>query len=202
MPTLPEKISDQLKERTDVHHRNIETVERLRRVFAEDYQQAEYVDLLKKFYGFYPPLEEKCLEQCLRHPAMADGLNIEARQRMPLLRADLSHFGLSDAEIDALPKAPDLPELNSPARMTGCLYVLEGSTMGGQMISKHLGEKLNLDGSQGVSFYTGYGKDTMTMWKAFKQYMDDTYSTSEALEDISGAAGETFAALQTWLNQP
>jgi heme oxygenase len=49
----------------------------------------------------------------------------------------------------------------------GCLYVLEGATLGGQFISRHLAT-LGIGPANGGLFFHGYGAKTGEMWKSFQ----------------------------------
>ena len=122
-----------------------------------------YRRILERLYGFYAPLE----------PAIravggwADrGLDLEARQKGPLLRADLRTLG-GDAPT-AIPLCNDLPILVTLADCFGCLYVLEGSTLGGQFISRHVHRVLGMTPETGGRFFHGYGDKTGEMWQTFR----------------------------------
>jgi heme oxygenase len=49
----------------------------------------------------------------------------------------------------------------------GCLYVMEGSTLGGKIIYNILKKQLGLSDSAGASFFYGYGPATGEKWKTF-----------------------------------
>jgi heme oxygenase (biliverdin-IX-beta and delta-forming) len=55
-----------------------------------------------------------------------------ARRRGDLLRADFAEFG------DALPPPLPGPRFNGPAGAAGCIYVLEGSRLGGAVLKRAL----------------------------------------------------------------
>jgi heme oxygenase len=46
----------------------------------------------------------------------------------------------------------NLPVINSLGRLVGALYVLEGSTLGGQLISRQLNQHLGLTLNTGARF--------------------------------------------------
>jgi heme oxygenase len=54
--------------------------------------------------------------------------------------------------VGALPQYHDLPDIEDWPRMLGCLYVLEGATLGGQIISRHLQRTLHIDAINGAAF--------------------------------------------------
>lgn len=190
-------ITEAVKERTDSYHQNIETVGRLKRLFSEDYTKEEYRALLRQFYGYHKPLERAFMES----GELRELLDFTSRQRVGALEADLKTLGMSQEEIDALPESTELPRHDTLPRLVGCMYVLEGSTMGGQMISKHLSAKFGFENGEGVRFYAGYGAETMPMWKAFKGFVNENFSSSEELDQISESAAETFITMGKWLDR-
>ncbi len=48
----------------------------------------------------------------------------------------------------------NLPVINSLGRLVGALYVLDGSTLGGQLISRQLNQHLGLTLNTGARFFT------------------------------------------------
>ena len=152
-----------------------------------------YRRVLERFYGFYAPLE----------PAIravggwADrGLDLDARRKGPLLEADLRTLGV-DAPT-ALPLCDDLPHLVTPADCFGCLYVLEGSTLGGQFISRHVHRVLGVTPETGGRFFHGYGDKTGEMWQSFRAAVTG-FVVSPADQDATvAAAKDTFRKLHRW----
>ena len=152
-----------------------------------------YRRVLERFYGFYAPLE----------PAIravggwADrGLDLDARQKGPLLEADLRTLG-GDAPT-ALPRCDDLPLLVTPADCFGCLYVLEGSTLGGQFISRHVQHAVGVTRETGGRFFHGYGDKTGEMWQSFRAALTG-FVVSPADQDAAvAAAKDTFQKLHRW----
>lgn len=124
------------------------------------------------------------------------GLDYDARRRGPDLDRDLAHFG-----EPAPPPCPLTPP-TSRAEALGLLYVLEGSTLGGQVIRKRLlSQGASLDG---VSFLDPYGSDTGRRWKTFLTVLDrecppDRPEAGEAAVR-GGVAG--FTAARAWLCAP
>lgn len=151
-----------------------------------------YGAYLRRMAGFHLPLEERLLAA---HPWEALGLpDAAARPRAPLLRADLVALGIDAA---ALPQATELPDVRELPRALGVLYVLEGSTLGGQVLAREVSR-----GAAGVptSFLSGAGEATGARWISFGQFAEalaarDPRVTGPAV----AAAGETFAALAAWL---
>ncbi len=187
-------ISETLKVETSACHDAIENAKRFTRLGSEDFSRDEYVEMLSRFYGFYKPLEEAFRG----HPALMEALNYQQRFKLPLLIQDLTDLGVSPQALDAFPVCTDLPPTDSLPQALGCIYVMEGSTHGAQFIAKRLQAQLQL-GDQGLSYYRGYGSQTMSQWKAFKEYLDTTVHTAEE-PTVVQAATQAFQCLQRWMD--
>lgn len=152
---------------------------------------------VQRLFGFYDPLEKRLLEV----PWWSEiGFDYAPRQKTPRLRQDLQVLGGTEQSIAALPRCEHLPPLTSEAQLWGCLYVIEGATLGGQIIIKNLHTHLGLTATSGASFFDGYGSQTGSRWKAF------CAAVPAQGEDVPGgpdamllSANVTFDALSEWL---
>ena len=118
--------------------------------------------LLERLWGFYRPVE--CSLSSLRwHLAQIDFLS---RRKTSWLEEDLVCLS---SNIHQLPQSPPFPIPHSLEEGIGCLYVLEGATLGGKFILTQLATK-GLRGPTGCRcrFYSGYGDKTGEMWTEFK----------------------------------
>jgi hypothetical protein len=61
-------------------------------------------------------------------------------------------------------RCPQLPELHTFHQGLGCMYVLEGSTLGSKFIAHRLAEHLRIDRSSGGAFFNAYGEATGARW--------------------------------------
>ena len=160
--------------------------------------RARYTALLKRFYGFYAPVERMLQGR----QAWGDlGLAAEQRTKVPSMRADLSAVGLDQSEIDSIPLCPSdaLPPFESFEDLLGCMYVVEGATLGGQIISRHLNARFGMDKSSGCAFFESYGQEVGPMWKSFVAALTSYPATPDQSERIVGAARCTFQSFQGWL---
>ena len=164
------------------------------RLTLEGYRQR-----VEQFYGFYKPLEERML---VREGWISPWLDINERVKTPLLAADLKALGSAPAA--ALPLCGNLPGLEGPPECFGCLYVLEGSTLGGQVISRHLREKLNVTPGAGGLFFDGYGHRTGLMWQQFRLALTGfcgitgITDITDTQDRVVTAARLTFETLRHW----
>ena len=151
-----------------------------------------YCQLIARFWGYYAPLEAQ-----LEH-IYPTGLDGKERLKTPLLENDLRSLGWS---LALLPRCSNLPPLNSPSQVLGCLYVIEGATLGGQLISRQLRATLGLTPDSGAAFFSGYGPLTGTRWRAFCAFLTETAAPLDQDEVIIDSANATFETLGQWLGQ-
>ncbi|MFN0072936.1 MAG: biliverdin-producing heme oxygenase [Chloroflexota bacterium] len=160
---------------------------------------APYRALLERFYGIYEPLETQILS---RAEPLPPGLELEKRRKIPLLQHDLSMLGKQHPLPMSLPCCTALPALDSPAALLGCLYVLEGSTLGGQHIARELRKVLGLTAEDGGAFFSSYGAEVGTMWRAFGAIVDACPLSEDQEQQMISAARDTFTAFHQWLCVP
>ncbi|WP_446721460.1 biliverdin-producing heme oxygenase [Methylobacterium sp. DCY52] len=153
-----------------------------------------YRDLLARLHGFHASWEHAIGAQLADEPFLAP------RRRLALLAADLDHLGLAPAAVVALPR-PEPIALDGPAAAMGALYVLEGSTLGGQLIGRHIAG-LHGFSETGLTYYRAHGPRTGAMWAAFRTRLEDFADDPAAETALTGAAVATFAAMRAWLCAP
>lgn len=158
-----------------------------------------YQFLLEKIYGFYSPVESR-VATLMGY----ENLNLDPACRRKTFRivADLEILGPTSKEIEAIPLCPDLPELNTLSQALGCMYVLEGATLGGQIIRRELRKRPEFYQKDCFNFYNSYGEKVGARWKEFcarlNQYALDNRSV-EVRQAIIGSAVRTFQKLDAWL---
>lgn len=150
----------------------------------------EYKDLLVRFYGFYHPWE--CRSQPLLSE-MAPRL-YENRSKTNLLRSDLCAFG---TDPERVPLCESLPPLSTFSQVLGSTYVLEGATLGGQILSRHFTHNIGIPASR-MSFFSGYGERTGCMWKSFCEEFTQLAANGDEGTIITSAQ-TTFQTLREWL---
>ena len=121
------------------------------------------------------------------------------RRKTPLLRRDLEFLGLPPHSIERLPRCAGLPLVTDCASAFGCLYVLEGATLGGRTLAPFVADRLGLTDRQGASFLASYGDDTPRMWQSFILALDASCNDPEAQAEAAATASATFLALEEWL---
>ena len=177
-------ILAKLKEATRDQH---EALENVVDVMNRTFSIGDYKELIAKFYRFYAAIEPTLPVAELANA----GFDVEPRRKTPLLERDLEHLGiLGDAK-----KAPpfiDIPTLDTPAKAFGSIYVMEGATLGGQLITRQLKEQLGITPENGGAFFNSYGHNVGPMWKAFGASITAFAEKADDDESIVNAARETF----------
>ncbi|WP_345465797.1 biliverdin-producing heme oxygenase [Deinococcus carri] len=163
-----------LKQATQDQHQEVEA---LMPVMQPSLSLEAYARLLRQLQGVVEPLEARLLTLTLPAP-FGIGLRLK---KAPLLMRDLA----------ALPATPPVrlapPPLAGVPEALGALYVLEGATLGGQVITRHLRRHLGLTPERGGAYFHGYGPDTGRMWQAFGEAMNRWGTVGEEARVIGGA---------------
>jgi heme oxygenase len=186
-------ILPRLKQATAARHAAIESRSLL---LDPQLSRAEYRACLRRFFGYYAPLELRLLRSQARRGV---GLAYGDRYKTPLLTQDLAALGVTAEELEQSPWCYALPDLRTTARPFGCLYVIEGATLGGQIVSRHLQASLGVTPRSGGAFFSGYAEHTGSRWKAFGAQLSAFAQASGADDEIVAGANETFETLDRWL---
>ncbi len=189
-------VLQRLKAATRAEHDAIEVALDL---MAPGLSLLDYHCRVRRYHGFYAAIEP-LIAAAANWPRW--GIDIGARAKTPWLAADLvclaGRSELAGAALADLPQCSELPPLDTPAAAFGCLYVLEGATLGGRVISRHIEHELGLDATRGARFFHGYGEQTGSQWKAFRAALSAFLGTSSEEDRVVASAIATFAALRTW----
>lgn len=156
----------------------------------------DYTRLLVRFHGLYSRLEVSL--QAWEEDWDRLCLDWQARRKLPLLERDLR--ALLASEVPPRPDVP-LPALTTLPRALGCLYVVEGSTLGGQLLTRHFGERLRLTPETGLAFFAGYRDETGPRWRQFLETLGRELSSPARIEEAVTAARATFTAFRVWLRE-
>ncbi len=189
-------ILKRLKLATNVRHSALEDQLPLMRA---NLSREDYCRVLTGFFGFYAPLEIQLMDSPYWQQLPFDYAD---RQKTPRLKQDLLALGTSPWALDTTPLCAALPDLNAPEQLLGCLYVIEGATLGGRRITQHLQNRMGLTPESGGSFFDGYGAQTGTRWKVFcAMLLANTDHAQDEARDavIVAAANSTFQTLTQWL---
>lgn len=186
LPSPPGALAA-LRGATRTRHDRIDRQMDLRRLV----EPGRYARVLQVFDAFHASWEA----------AVADALPaqlapwLQQRSRRRFLQQDLRSLRLPPLDIDA----PRLP-LGGPAEAWGSLYVLEGSTLGGQVITRSLATAA-ITPQHGGAYFHGWGSRTGALWHEFRERLDAALATPEAVAGACAGACLTFDTLSAFLEQ-
>ena len=178
-----------LRRETEADHRNVEGAIPL---MHQGLNIAEYVQCLQRIYGVVAAWEERASEVAPEwlQPTLV------ARQRRPLLERDLAWFGVAEKDD----QRPTLPEMNNLSSLFGTMYVMEGSTLGGQFIARHVEAALHLSEGRGNSYFRGHGSQTGPLWKEFCEMLK-LRIPDEQTDAVVVSAKAMFSTFGTWMQR-
>ena len=171
-----------------------ETVERTLDLLDPGLDRQRLTAVLGRLHGFWSAAEAGLDAWSHRRPADAARLQWARRRRAHLFAADLTALGAPSGDL-AVPALPDVPVTDDAL---GRLYVLEGSTLGGTFIDRHLSGLAALGEGVRVRAFAPYGLETGAMWHAYRQRTREHVTAGGDPRRVVGAARDTFAALAEW----
>jgi heme oxygenase (biliverdin-IX-beta and delta-forming) len=152
------------------------------------------VDVLSRLHAFWTAAEAGLDAWARREPDAARAVAWERRRRAHLFAADLRAL---DAATGTGP-GPDLPAVEDTDQALGRLYVLEGSTLGGTFISRHLAGLPSLGAGTRLDAFSPYGSETGAMWHAYRRVTRERVARGGDADRLVAAARDTFTALAAW----
>jgi heme oxygenase (biliverdin-IX-beta and delta-forming) len=150
-----------------------------------------YARYLARVLGYQRPIEHAVARFDL------SPLDLRACEKSRLIEADLAALGTSMPIVEARPE--DLPPLTSAAEAFGCMYVIEGSTLGGRVILRALTPRLGVHADDGASYLAGYGEATGKHFKAFGDALRAFVAREGGLPCVVAGARATFASFERWV---
>ena len=187
-------LRQRLKRETATLHQRLETQLGL---LEPQLSIHRYRQVLETFYGFYAPVEAGLA----RLAATGSQLSFPLRSRSLLIEADLAALGLSASDLAQLPRCLEMPQLECFENLAGCLYVLEGACLGGQIIAPMLHRQLGLASESGASFFVGDGDGTSARWRIVLTWLEGLVSAGARSDQIVGSACECFLTLSRWVER-
>lgn len=182
-------LLDRLRTETAAQHDALEAgLALLDRPLSRD----RFLGVLKGFHGFHAVWEPAAAQS-----AYAEFLR--PRRRLVGVERDLRSMGLAQADIDALPRCGEAADLAAtPAGVLGASYVLEGSSLGGAVITRALsGEAWPPEG--GFAYFNPYGDQTGVRWRETRAFIER--EGADFQDEVTAAAARSFDLLLSWLTR-
>lgn len=186
-----------LRDQTREWHLRVEEAFDWRRRFAT---QASYRELLMRLREVIAPLERALAENVgvseLRgwRPGLLTGwIDADLDRLMTESDGRRSQENAAAEGLGGLPPNWDWTELKSGVPAAGgCLYVLLGSLLGGQILARELRDRLKIDSSTGSRYFNGHGSETPQRWGEFVEWLNSQVFSVEAVQTATESAEKTF----------
>lgn len=185
------KLLERLKTETAAEHADIE---RAADILNPRLELEQYRTYLERTLGFY-----LVAEHAFWRMGVWDALGLAAseREKLPILAEDIVLLG--NLEPEKISPCPEGPSFGSTAEAVGGAYVLEGSTLGGRVISRHIQRVFGPNVPR--SFLECYGSRTAEQWQTFRAALT-RYARTRGMEDqVVAGARETFRTFTRWLKE-
>ena len=186
-----------------------DVLRRLRTATADDHERVEAaLDLMDpeldrsrlaaavgRLHAFWRAAERGLDGWAARHPCDAARAGWADRRRTHLYAADVRALGVEPVQGE-----PSLHPVAGTDDAFGRMYVLEGSTLGGTSIDRHLASLPGLTGVR-LRAFSPYGERTGAMWAVFRRATREHVASGGDPDRVVDAARSTFAALYRWVDE-
>lgn len=159
--TDPKILLHQLKDATRHSHTRLEANEMSATLMSPGVTAQHYV----KYLAYMQPIVQWTEEHV--YPDLAHIVpGIDARLKSTAIEQDLAVLS-GVLSIPPVPVyMPAIPVGDVPFAL-GMMYVMEGATLGGQVIQRHLRSVPQLAQLDAFAYFSGYGEETGRRWKEF-----------------------------------
>ncbi|WGL59763.1 hypothetical protein QEJ31_14620 [Pigmentibacter sp. JX0631] len=153
---------------------------------------SDYIDYIVVMYKIIAPLEKIALKYFEFESSFPKTTKKNKTQKLKL---DLDSL---DIDLNKINFSIFVPEINSFAELLGCLYVVEGSSIGSQIICKKLYSLYGEELKNKMNYLNGFGRDSFKNWIYFIEYLEN-YTTlfPDKKNIIIRSALETFNCFKT-----
>jgi heme oxygenase len=146
-----------------------------------------YRRCLRELHAVYAAWEPSVLRTDGLRSVISDA---DMRVKLPLLERDLRAMDVV-ADGDRVIE----PRLELDGAL-GAMYVLEGATLGGQVIARHVAGPLGVTAERGLAFFSGYGVRTGPMWTQFGAALERWIANGGDADAVVAGAIRCFAAFE------
>lgn len=193
-------VGHRLKSETQDLHDAAENHEFQRALFKGQLPLDRYIAYLGQMLLVHEALERRLIEARADVPAI-DAIVESWQLQAPYLRADLEALGADSHDIAPLPATSRLIERikaaasESPLRLLGHHYVLEGSNNGSRYIAINVRKAYDLTPGRGDQYLDPYGDQQRARWASFKESMAGVVFTGAEADELVDAAREMFEGI-------
>jgi len=154
----------------------------------------DYVALLSGLHDLHGPLEHRLAEAWWRPRWEEIAVDLADHRRAHMLVSDLALLGAAPSG-----RRGSVPRLTTFGQALGCLYVLEGSSLGGRMVLPAITAAI---GEVPSGFFSGAGRRHPACWRAVQKALGRYEDAGGDPGQVLFGACETFAAFGRRLSHP
>lgn len=182
-------IANLLRTETAENHKTLESLMFVNEIMNNSLSIEQYKKLLTVNYIIHQKLENNLAN--MLDAGIAAALEMNSRLKLSALEKDLNYWGIDSLTLPGLDFELYLPQKNT-AEVLGALYVLEGATLGGNVIKRHILANPNFkDQDGGLNYYGVYGEELSTKWKKFVSVLNERVEEAD-YERCINSANQTF----------
>lgn len=182
-------IAEILKTETAAKHKELESLMCVHDIMNHTLSINDYKKLLTVNYIIHQKLENKLAN--MLETNLAYELDMNSRLKLNVLEKDLAYWNIDSLTLPALDFDLFIPDQNNAA-VLGALYVLEGATLGGNVIRKHILANANFKNDEnGLNYYGVYGAELGSKWKKFVTILNERVEKVD-YELCINSANQTF----------
>lgn len=160
VPLLSSVFTQELRKATAPLHGQLEALPVSQSILAPELSIQEYLRYLDLMHDVIVDVETTLF------PIVSTQINsLNERRKTSLLERDFEVLGFQKQKKLRLTAFSE--QVNSIGFAMGVFYVIEGSSLGGRVIYKHIHKVLGLDADSGAAYFAGYGELTGMLWKEF-----------------------------------
>ena len=161
-----------------------------------------YARLLLRLLGLHVPIEER-LARHSDDALMAWRKTGAVLSRPTRLRSDLALLGIDQQTIGAASRADALlPSLDDPAAALGCAWAVEGSALGGRVLSLRLESILGAHLAADAGTFLACQPEAAERWRGCCAALEACGADPLRHATMLAAAVATFELFERWLMDP
>jgi heme oxygenase len=179
-----EGVLERLRRETTGLHRDVEEMTDLPGSISS---RKDYVNLLRRLHEFHTAVEARLADPSWATGWLDLGIALPAHRRSHLLSEDLSALGATPEEAGVR-----LPTIDNIGRALGCLYVVEGSSLGGRVLVPAFRAAL---GEVPTAFFGSDERMHPHPWRSVVAGLRKFDVTGGSADDVVLGAQDTFLAI-------
>lgn len=171
-------VSEYLKQNTAEYHDAAEKLFNSEKIFNKTFTLEDYKKIINTNYLMLLNSEDRIFNSLSEK--LSEKLQLDQRKKLPFIEKDIESLSIKNRDVSYH------LEINNEYEALGMMYVIEGSTLGGNVIAKQLSKTEDFTNVT-FHFFGCYQENTGPMWKNFKEILDAEVAKENYDVVLSGA---------------